>query len=121
MIRVPLSPFSASGGSPLHWRQVFDAVERPYAAAAESLVQSDVFMDALTVGVRVQRRLTSPVQRGLEAWVGMWGMPTRSDMTTLVNQVASLERQVRDLSRARVEPVQARRANGRRPSASRSR
>ena len=119
MIRDPLSLFSASGGNPLHWRKVFDAVERPYAAAAESLVQSDAFMDALTVGLRVQRRLTSPVQRGLETWVGLWGMPTRSDMTALVNQVASLERQVRDL---RAAPVQApRRANGRRPSASRSR
>ena len=119
MIRDPLSLFSASGGNPLHWRKVFDAVERPYAAAAESLVQSDAFMDALTVGLRVQRRLTSPVQRGLETWVGLWGMPTRSDMTALVNQVASLERQVRDL---RPAPVQTpRRANGRRPSASRSR
>jgi hypothetical protein len=100
------------------WRQLFDAVERPYAAAAESLIQSDTFMDALTVGWRLRRRLTDPVQRSAEAWLGLWGMPTRADVTALVNQVASLERQVRSLSRALDSDGPAQPGPGRAPSRS---
>ena len=86
-------------------RELFDAVERPYAAAAESMVQSDVFMDVVAATWRFQRQFTPRLERGAEAWLRLWGMPTRSDVTALVNQVASLERQVRELSRALEPPA----------------
>jgi hypothetical protein len=91
----------------LPWRELFDAVERPYAAAAESMVQSDTFMDLLAVTWRLQRQVAPRLEHGLEAWVRLWGMPTRSDMTALVNQLAGLERQVRELARAAEPPAQA--------------
>jgi hypothetical protein len=81
------------------WRLAFDLVERPVAAASESWIQTEVFMDALAVAWKVQRRMARGVQRGTGAWLGMWGVPRRSDVTALVNQVASLERQVRQVSR----------------------
>jgi polyhydroxyalkanoate synthesis regulator phasin len=81
------------------WRQTFDAVERPIASVSESWVQTDTFMDLLAVSFRAQRRVGSTVERGLQAWVAAWGMPTRGDVTALVNQVASLERKVRELER----------------------
>ena len=34
-----------------------------------------------------------------EQWLHAWGMPARGDLFRLMNQVASLERQVRDLER----------------------
>ena len=81
------------------WRQEFDAIERPLAAAAESWVQSKTFMDLAAATIRVQRRLTAAGQRMTEQWLHAWGMPARGDLFTLMNQVASLERRVRDLDR----------------------
>ena len=81
------------------WRQAFDTIERPLAAASESWVQSRTFMDAAAVAVRLQRRLTADGQRVTEQWLHAWGMPARGDMSRLMNQVASLERHVRELER----------------------
>jgi hypothetical protein len=81
------------------WRQGFDAIERPLAAAAESWVQSQAFMDLAAVTVRAQRRLTAAGQRMTEELLHAWGMPARGDLFALMNQVASLERRVRDLDR----------------------
>jgi hypothetical protein len=102
----PKSPDSGPEGKaaparrlPPLWRLAFDLVERPVAAASESWVQSDVFMDALAVGWKLQRRLAREMQRGVGLWADLCGLPRRSDLTTLVNQVASLERQVRQVTR----------------------
>ena len=81
------------------WRLAFDAIERPIGAASESWVQTDVFMDALATTWKVQRRVTHQMQRGLGVWLGLWDMPRRSDVDALVTQVASLERQVRQMAR----------------------
>jgi hypothetical protein len=85
--------------SPPLWRLAFDAVERPVGAASEAWVQSDVFMDALAATWKVQRKVAGELHRGLGIWLGLWDLPRRSDVTSLVTQVASLERQVRQLSR----------------------
>jgi hypothetical protein len=77
------------------WRLAFDAVERPLAAASESWVQSETFMDLAAVGFKVQRRMIGETRRAFETWLEMWGLPTRSDVNDLVNQVAALERQLR--------------------------
>jgi hypothetical protein len=81
------------------WRLAFDAIERPIAAASESWVQTDVFMDALALTWKVQRRMARRMHRGLGLWFGLWDMPRRSDVNALVTQVASLERQVRQMAR----------------------
>lgn len=81
------------------WRLAFDLVERPVGAASESLVQSEVFMDALAAGWKVQRRMTREVQRGVGLWLDVLAVPRRSDVTALVNQVAGLERQLRQVTR----------------------
>jgi hypothetical protein len=81
------------------WRLAFDAIERPIGAASEAWVQTDVFMDALATTWKVQRRMAREVHRGLGLWVGLWDMPRRSDVNALVTQVASLERQVRQMAR----------------------
>jgi hypothetical protein len=70
-------------------------------------VQSKTFMDLAAVTIRAQRRLTADGQRMTEQWLHAWGMPARGDLFTLMNQVASLERQVRDLGRE-LQPRNAR-------------
>ena len=90
---------ASSRPSPPLWRMAFDTVERPIGAASETWVQSDVFMDTLALTWKVQRRFAREVHRGLGLWLGMWDLPRRSDVTSLVTQVANLERQVRQMSR----------------------
>jgi len=85
------------------WRIGFDLVERPLAAVSESWVQTDQFMDAAALGFKVQRRLTGRTEKAMDTWLGVWGLPTRRDVNALVNQVAGLERQLRDL-RAELGP-----------------
>jgi hypothetical protein len=81
------------------WRKAYDAIERPLSAGSEDWIQSETFMDLATVGFRVQRRLLREVQLGTERWLHLWGWVSRGDVLRLSNQVASLERQVRDLRR----------------------
>jgi len=83
--------------SPPLWRLPFDLVERPLAAASETWVQSDTFMDTLALSYKLQRRVTRRTEQALDTWLGLWGLPTKRDVTALINQVAALERQVREL------------------------
>jgi hypothetical protein len=81
------------------WRKAFDAIERPLAAGSEAWIQSDTFMDLATHSIRIQRRMLREVQQGTERWLHLWGFVSRADVLRLSNQVASLERQLRDLRR----------------------
>ena len=89
----------ASRRQPPLWRMAFDLVERPVGAASEAWVQSDVFMDTLAATWKIQRRMTRRMQQGVGLWLDVLAVPRRSDVTALVNQVASLERQVRQVTR----------------------
>jgi hypothetical protein len=92
------------------WRLAFDLVERPLAAASESWVQSDAFMDMAALGFKAGRRLRAQGRDALDAWLGLFELPTRRDVSNLVNQVAALERQVRELS---AQQAEQRRQSGR--------
>ena len=81
------------------WRKTFDAIERPLAAGSEAWIQSETFMDLATHSIRIQRRMVTEVQQATERWLHLWGWVSRGDVVRLSNQVASLERQVRDLRR----------------------
>jgi hypothetical protein len=81
------------------WRKAYDAIERPLAAGSEAWIQSETFMDLATVAFRVQRRMLREVQESTERWLHLWGWVSRGDVLRLSNQVASLERQMRDLRR----------------------
>jgi hypothetical protein len=81
------------------WRKAYDAIERPLSAGSEAWIQSETFMDLATLSFRVQRRLLRDVQHGTERWLHLWGWVSRGDVLRLANQVASLERQVRELRR----------------------
>ena len=104
----PNEPDSAGDGgkaapprrpSPPLWRLAFDTIERPIGAASETWLQSEVFMDALALTWKVQRRVGKQMHRGLGLWFGVWDMPRRTDVNALVTQVANLERQVRQMAR----------------------
>jgi hypothetical protein len=81
------------------WRKAFDAIERPLAASSEAWIQSETFMDLATHSIRIQRKMLHEMQNASERWLHLWGWVSRGDVMRLSNQVASLERQVRDLRR----------------------
>lgn len=89
-------PPSNDKGSEL-LRAAFTAVERPVAHASRSLMDSDRFMDGFAVTWRLQRRLQTDVRRTLDVWLGLWHLPSRSDVARMSNEIAGLERQVREL------------------------
>lgn len=81
------------------WRKAFDAIEQPLAAGSEAWIQSETFMDLAAHSVRLQRRMLHDVQHATERWLHLFGYVSRGDVVRLSNQVASLERQIRDLRR----------------------
>jgi pyridoxal biosynthesis lyase PdxS len=80
-------------------RKAFDAVEGPVAQAAESVLATDSFMDALAVAWKVNRSALRRVERGAAAGMRVIGVPTRADVVEVVNQIGSLQREVRELRR----------------------
>jgi hypothetical protein len=82
------------------WRKAFDAIERPLATGSEAWIQSETFMDLATHSVRLQRRMLREMGHATERWLHLFGYVSRGDVLRLSNQVASLERQIRDLRRA---------------------
>jgi hypothetical protein len=79
------------------WRQAFDAVERPSAAAAESWIQSETFMDLAALAVRIQRRLGDDIRHTGEQWLQAWGLASRADIVKLMTDVGNVTRELRDL------------------------
>jgi hypothetical protein len=77
-------------------RKAFDAVERPVSGAAESIMETDSFMDALAATWKLQRRALRRVERTTAAGLHAFGVPTR---TELLNEIGSLQREVRELRR----------------------
>ena len=77
-------------------RKAFDAVERPVSDAAESIMATDTFMDALATTWKVQRRALRRVERTTAAGLRALGVPTR---TELLNEIGTLQREVRELRR----------------------
>jgi hypothetical protein len=80
-------------------RKAFDAVERPVSGAAESLLETDAFMDALAVTWKLQRRALRGVESTTARGMRLLGVPSRADVTELVNQIGGLQREVRELRR----------------------
>jgi hypothetical protein len=87
---------NGSTSTPL-WRAAFDAVERPIAGASESWLSSNTFLDGFAIAFKVQRRAGVELRRGLGIWLEALNLPSRADLDRVSNQLAGLERQVREL------------------------
>jgi hypothetical protein len=79
------------------WRQAFDAVDRRVAAPAEALVGSELFVDAVALGVRGIRRAQEEVERRTRRTLHLVNLPAATDVRRVSEQLAALQRQVRAL------------------------
>ena len=83
-------------GKPL-WRRAFDAVEGRVAGPVEAGAHSDVFGDLIALNVRVARRAQQEVERRTRRVLHLANLPTATDVRRLSEQVAALQRELREL------------------------
>jgi hypothetical protein len=81
------------------WRRLFDAVEQTVSPQLEQFVRTDQFADLAAVVARMQSDMQRRAERAMrQAW-HFWNLPTGSDVKRVSEQLASLERRVRDLAK----------------------
>jgi polyhydroxyalkanoate synthesis regulator phasin len=83
-------------GKPL-WRQVFDAVDTRVSGPVEAGAHSDLFSDLVTLQIKLGRRVQREVEKRTRRVLHAVNLPTATDVRRLSEQVASLQRQLRDL------------------------
>src|SRR3954447_2402220 len=81
------------------WRMAVDSADKILGPASEQLVRTDAFADVVGMATRMQHAALKQTQRALRDQWHRWNLPAGTDVRRLSEQVASLERQVRDLSR----------------------
>jgi polyhydroxyalkanoate synthesis regulator phasin len=85
-----------SVGKPV-WRQVFDAVDRRVAGPVEAGTRTDAFGDLLALSWRFSRRMQREVERRTRRALHLANLPTATDVRRLSEQVAALQRELREL------------------------
>lgn len=79
------------------WRQAFDAVDRRVAGPVEAGAHSDAFGDLLALNVRLARRTQREIERRTRRVLHLANLPTATDVRRLSEQVAALQRELREL------------------------
>jgi len=97
------------------WRKAFDEVDKRVAGPVEAGAHSDLFNDLVSLQWKLARRAQRGVEKRTRRLLHAVNLPTATDVRRLSEQVASLERQVRNLTREledRSRPARVSRANG---------
>lgn len=81
------------------WRRMFDAAESSIAPQLEQFVRTDQFADGASALARLQSDLQRRTERAMRQTWHFWNIPAGSDIKRMSEQIASLERRVRDLSK----------------------
>jgi uncharacterized membrane protein YccC len=85
---------------------VFDAVEKNLTPQVEQWVQSEQFADLAAAATKLQGQVQERTERAMRRGWHFWNLPAGSDVKRMSEQLASLERRVRDLSK-QLEDAQA--------------
>ena len=93
------------------WRQGFDTVEQAVAPRLTEVVNSEQFAIAAGIVTRVQRTARRSAERTTRRLLHLVNLPAGSDVTRLLNEIGTLQAQVRELSRQ----VERSAADGRSP------
>jgi hypothetical protein len=83
------------------WRKAFDAVDRRVAGPVEAGAHSDLVGDLLALNVRVARLAQREVERRTRRALHMVNLPAATDVRRLSEQVAALQRDLRELEERR--------------------
>lgn len=82
------------------WRRAVDDLDARATPVVNSLVGSDVFIQALALVVRAKLTIASQSEELSRSLVHALNLPAGSDVNRLLTQTASVERAVRELTKA---------------------
>ena len=83
-------------GKPL-WRKAFDEVDKRVSGPVEAGAHSDLFGDLVALQWKLARRAQREVEKRTRRVLHAANLPTATDVRRLSEQVASLQRQLREL------------------------
>ena len=98
------------------WREGFDRGERFIGSRLEELVLTRTFNDLLVRAFRGQSAVYGLFERQTRTVLHFWNLPTRSDITRLRAQVATLSGEVQQLAEKVEEAQRPRRPAKRTPA-----
>ena len=81
------------------WKRAFDAVEGNIGPRLEQVVRTEQFADAASAMSKMQNDMRRRAERAMRRTWHFWNLPTGSDVKRMSDQISSLERRVRDLSK----------------------
>ena len=81
------------------WRRAFDAVEQNLSPQLEQMVKTEQFADVAAAMTKLQGQLQRRTERMMRRSWHFWNLPAGSDVKRMSEQLASLERRVRDLTK----------------------
>jgi hypothetical protein len=94
------------------WRQAFDRIERTVGPKLEELVRTEQFAIAVGLASRANRTVQRETERASRRVLHFWNLPSGSDISRIMSQLAEVQRQVRELSH-RIEEQKEAPRNGR--------
>src|SRR5438876_5599997 len=81
------------------WRSSFDAVESSLSSIIEQVTKSEALAVSMGLVQTVQRDVSRRTERASRRVLHLFNLPAGSDITRLLRQMGSVERQVRDLDK----------------------
>jgi hypothetical protein len=81
------------------WRAAIDSIDKVVGPASERLVRTERFADVVALVSRLSHEMRQRRERALRQQWHNLNLPAGTDVKRLSEQVASLERQVRELTK----------------------
>ena len=81
------------------WKRAFDAAEKAVAPKLEAAVRTEQFAETASALTKLQSKARTQAKERSQQAMHNWNLPTATDISRLREQVTSLERAVRDLTK----------------------
>ena len=80
------------------WRRSVDALDGVIGPPLERLTRTEYFAEGVGLITRLRTEVTRRSERTTRRALHLWNLPAASDILRVLDRIAALERQVRDLS-----------------------
>lgn len=84
---------------PPAWKKVFDAVEQQAGPMLGKALSNPKVIETVTLAMAVERRARDDVAEFVRRQLHLVNLPAGTDVQKVSNQIANLERQIRQLNR----------------------
>jgi len=91
------------------WKKAYDNAEQQAAPAIQKFLSNPDVIEAITIGAAVQRRARDDTAKFIRRQLHAMNLPSGTDVRSVSNQIAGLERQIRLLAK-QVDDLQTKNA-----------